>query len=140
MCGRTIDEARVEPDAHKEIQHATVAIGGRADAEAIERLAHAAPHRPARIEATIGILEHRLHTPAKLGACASPQTGDFGAVKSDAAAIGLGEAKHALAEGRLAAAALAHEAKSLAALDAERHVVHGGDALPAPPATRGVGF
>ena len=64
--GQAVDQRRVEAHARKKIEHALVAVGRCADTEAIERFAHAAADRPARIEAAIGVLEHRLHAAAEL--------------------------------------------------------------------------
>ena len=75
--GQAVGQCRVEADAREEIEHASVAVGRRADTEAVERFPHAAADRPARIEAAIGILEHRLHAAAEIRerACrASPAT------------------------------------------------------------------
>ena len=67
MRRQAAGQRRVESDAGKEVEHAAVAVGRRADAEAVERLAHAAADRPARIEAAVGVLEHRLHAAAEVG-------------------------------------------------------------------------
>ena len=65
--GQAVDQRGVESDAREEIEHAPVAVGRCADTEAIERFPHAAADRPARIEAAIGVLEHRLHAAAEFG-------------------------------------------------------------------------
>ena len=95
MRGQAVDQRRVEPHARKEIENALVAIGRCADTEAIERFPNAAADRPARIEAAVRVLEHRLHAAAEFGERGAVQSCDIGAVEGDGAAIGIGKTKDA---------------------------------------------
>ena len=56
----------IEAHTVEQVTRTALPVGRGADTVAVERFAHAAPNRPARIEAAIGALEHRLHPTAEV--------------------------------------------------------------------------
>ena len=84
----------------------------RADAERVERLAHRAGHRPARVERAVGVLEDRLHAAAE--ARAGPSGGRRRRPPSNRTvpAVGAHQPEQAPAERRLPRARLADDRRA----------------------------
>jgi hypothetical protein len=88
-----------------------------------EGLGDKRPHRHARIQGPVRILEDHLHAAAQSSHLALREAGDFTPVEQNAPRARLDQAQDEPAQRALAAAALAHETQGLAAAQIERDVV-----------------
>ncbi len=80
-------------------------------------------HRHPRVEGRVGILEDHLHLGADRLEGAALERGDFRAAEAHATRGGVEQAHYQPPGGRLAAAALAHQAEGLAGPQVEAHAV-----------------
>jgi hypothetical protein len=126
-----------EPDAAEQLGHALLALAPAADAVDVEGLAHEVEQRHARIEGGERILEDHLHLPAERPQLLPAQSShvDGGAVPDahvDLPGGRLDGPHDAARGGRLAAAALPHEAECLALVDVEVDAVDRADVTHRP--------
>ena len=81
-------------------------------------------HGEARVQRRKRVLEDELHVAAERPHLPRRDVCDVLTLEDDPAGIGLHQIEHGTAEGGLAAAALAHEAHALPALDGEVNAIH----------------
>ena len=119
---------RRETHGFQRIGDAALALGsGRGiAAEQVEGLGHQPVDAVARIEGTVGVLEHHLHLATGLERGAGGSDQGF-PIENDRPALQRVERHDGAGQRRLAGAGLADEADILAALDAEADVVHGAE-------------
>src|SRR5919108_1944648 len=98
----------------------------------LQRLVQEMQNLPARVERGARVLVDVLEILRHRAALARGQPSDLAAGEADIARRRRVDAHHRLAERRLAAAALAHEAERLPRLDAQRDAVDGAQPADAP--------
>ena len=122
-----VQEARIEADPAQQFGDQFPPVSGVADAVNFQRLADDIEHRHARVERTERVLKDELHVPAvfvQRFALQGQHVPPFAAlVVDDPTRIRCQGAHDRLAQGCLAAAALADQAQAFAMTDFETHAV-----------------
>src|SRR5690554_5761088 len=125
---------RAQPDSLKPLPHQVAYLGcGQVALLAQPRtLSNNFPHRHARIQRRIGILEHHLHQWRETAEVGGPIT-RWQLFAAEEHVIGgfVVQPQNSLAQSGLARTALPHQPQYLSLIDMQRHLINGMDASPA---------
>jgi len=102
-----------------------LAVGTVADTEVTQRLFDDAPNGHSRIQRRVWVLEDHLQLAMDVAKAIAANSRDILALENDLTVGWLDQAHDGLGERALAAAAFAHQAKRLAAMNVKAHVVYG---------------
>jgi hypothetical protein len=135
-CGYRPAAVRGIPYKVEQSVEALLPLGPTTDVMDDEGLGNGLPHGHARVERSVGVLEHDLHPPAQASHRPRIKARQVMAVEGDAASRGLDQSQQKPARGRLAAAGFADEPQRLATVYGEIESVHRAQSRrPAPEQT-----
>src|SRR5262249_37072452 len=125
LVRKALAELGAEPDPLQQRDGARIALGARALAQDVERLAHAVANPHARIERRVGVLEDDLEVAARAPEIAGAERIRIAVAELQGPGGGLQQADYGASERRLSRPGLADDPEGLAGPHRKAYAVDG---------------